>query len=137
MDMIGKVRRMKLRDQLSLSDRKAHRPARNTVKKWLKAPGEAQVRTHWRRGQAHRFRVDLHQPLTTDSHRPKQAGAAAAPAQTSSPGLRRCQHDRSRRIPSVRPSAFVPLSFELATSLTGVIEAMVVGGCSTTSRWRT
>ncbi|TDS84144.1 helix-turn-helix domain-containing protein, partial [Comamonas sp. JUb58] len=41
MDMIGKVRRMKLRDQLSLSEI-ARRTglARNTVKKWLKAPGD-------------------------------------------------------------------------------------------------
>ena len=41
MDMIGKVRRMKLRDQLS--DGEICRRtglARNTVKKWLKAPGD-------------------------------------------------------------------------------------------------
>ncbi len=41
MDMIGKVRRMKLRDQLSLSEiSKRTGLARNTVKKWLKAPGD-------------------------------------------------------------------------------------------------
>ena len=40
MDMIGKVRRLKLRDQLSLSEiAKVTRLSRNTVKKWLKAPG--------------------------------------------------------------------------------------------------
>ena len=41
MDMIGKVRRMKWRDQLS--DGEICRRtglARNTVKKWLKAPGD-------------------------------------------------------------------------------------------------
>jgi hypothetical protein len=44
MDMIGKVRRMKLRDQLS--DGEICRRtglARNTVKKWLKAPGVGTV----------------------------------------------------------------------------------------------
>ena len=41
MDMIGKVRRMKLRDQLSLSEiAKRTGLSRNTVKKWLKAPGD-------------------------------------------------------------------------------------------------
>ena len=41
MDMIGKIRRMKMRDQLS--DGEICRRtglARNTVKKWLKAPGD-------------------------------------------------------------------------------------------------
>ena len=41
MDMIGKVRRMKLRDQLFLSEiSKRTGLARNTVKKWLNAPGD-------------------------------------------------------------------------------------------------
>ena len=41
MDMIGKVRRMKLRDQLSLSEiAKRTGLSRNTVKKWLQAPSE-------------------------------------------------------------------------------------------------
>ena len=39
MDMIGKVRRMKMRDGISISEisRKTGL-SRNTVKKWLKAP---------------------------------------------------------------------------------------------------
>lgn len=41
MDLIGKVRRMKLRDQLSNSEiAKRTGLSRNTVKKWLKAPGD-------------------------------------------------------------------------------------------------
>ena len=41
MDVIGKVRRMKLRDKLSNSEiAKLTGLARNTVKKWLKAPGD-------------------------------------------------------------------------------------------------
>jgi 16S rRNA (cytidine(1402)-2'-O)-methyltransferase len=41
MEMIGKVRRMKLREQLSNSEiAKRTGLSRNTVKKWLKAPGD-------------------------------------------------------------------------------------------------
>ncbi len=41
MEMIGKVRRMKLRDKLSNSEiAKRTGLSRNTVKKWLKAPGD-------------------------------------------------------------------------------------------------
>ena len=41
MGMIGKLRRMKLRDQLFLSEiAKRIGLSRNTVKKWLKTPGE-------------------------------------------------------------------------------------------------
>lgn len=40
MDMVGKVRRMKLRDQLSISEiPKRTGLSRKTVKKWLKAAG--------------------------------------------------------------------------------------------------
>lgn len=41
MDTIGKVRRMRLRDQLSLSEiAKRTGLSRNTVKKWLRAPSD-------------------------------------------------------------------------------------------------
>ena len=41
MCMIGKLRRMKLRDQLFVSEiAKRTGLSRNTAKKWLKAPGE-------------------------------------------------------------------------------------------------
>ncbi|GEM_PF-6134957 len=41
MEMIGKVRRMKLRDKLSnTAIAKLTGLSRNTVKKWLKAPGD-------------------------------------------------------------------------------------------------
>ena len=75
MDMIGKVRRMKLRDQLSLSEiAKRTGLSRNTVKKWLKAPGDA-VPKYERTvvpGKLTPFEPVLHQALATDSHRPKQ-----------------------------------------------------------------
>ena len=48
MDMIGKVRRMKMRDGISISEisRKTGL-SRNTVKKWLKAPAATQPRYEW------------------------------------------------------------------------------------------
>lgn len=40
MDMLGKVRRMRMRDSISISAiAKRTGLARNTIKKWLKAPG--------------------------------------------------------------------------------------------------
>lgn len=80
MDMIGKVRRMRLRDQLSLSEiAKRTGLSRNTVKKWLKAPGDVVPKYERVKldGKLTAFEPILHQALTTDSHRPKQDGAAA------------------------------------------------------------
>lgn len=75
MDMIGKVRRMRLRDQLSLSEiAKRTGLSRNTVKKWLKAPGDVVPKYERVKldGKLTAFEPILHQALTTDSHRPKQ-----------------------------------------------------------------
>ncbi|WP_306553603.1 helix-turn-helix domain-containing protein [Acidovorax sp.] len=75
MDMIGKVRRLKLRAQLSLREiAKRTGLARNTVKKWLKAPGEVVPKYERVKVQCKlcAFEPALHQALTTDSHRPKQ-----------------------------------------------------------------
>ena len=70
MDMIGKVRRMRLRDQLSLSEI-ARRTglSRNTVKKWLKAPGDVVPKYERVKldGKLTAFEPALHQALTTDS----------------------------------------------------------------------
>jgi hypothetical protein len=45
MDMLGKVRRMKMRDKLTISEiSKRTGLARNTVKRWLKAPGDVSPR---------------------------------------------------------------------------------------------
>ena len=41
MDMLGKVRRMKMRDKLSISEiAKRTGLARNTIRSWLQAPGD-------------------------------------------------------------------------------------------------
>ncbi len=45
MDMLGKVRRMKMRDNLTISEiSKRTGLSRNTVKRWLRAPGGVSTR---------------------------------------------------------------------------------------------
>lgn len=72
MDMIGKVRRMKMRDGYSISEisRKTGL-SRNTVKKWLKAP--AAVEPRYERsakvGKLSAFEATLVAALKTDTHR--------------------------------------------------------------------
>ena len=142
MDMIGKVRRMKLRDQLSLSEI-ARRTglARNTVKKWLKAPGDV-VPKYERIKQAGKltaFEPILQQALSADSHRPKQGrrSGRALFAQIQAQGYRggySAVTDYIRRWRAESASspakAFVPLSFEMgeAFQFDWSDEAMVIGG---------
>ncbi len=76
MEMIGKVRRMKLRDQLSNSEiAKRTGLSRNTVKKWLKAPGDVvpRYRRESSAGKLTPFEATLEQALKADAHRPKHA----------------------------------------------------------------
>ena len=76
MDMIGKVRRMKMRDGLTHSEI-ARRTglSRNTVKKWLKAPGDITPKYEYKKaeGKLTPFEPLLEQALRTDAHRAKQA----------------------------------------------------------------
>jgi transposase len=45
LDMLGKVRRMKMRDSLTISEiSKRTGLSRNTVKRWLRAPGGVSAR---------------------------------------------------------------------------------------------
>jgi transposase len=142
MDMIGKVRRMKLRDQLSLSEiSKRTGLARNTVKKWLKAPGDEPPKYERRAVECKlaAFEGTLHQALAADAHRPKQSrrSARALFSQIQAQGYRggysavtdfiRAWRTRSDSSPA---KAFVPLSFELgeAFQFDWSDEAMVVGG---------
>ena len=80
MEMIGKVRRMKLRDKLSnTAIAKLTGLSRNTVKKWLKAPGDV-VPKYSRESPAGKltaFEATLEQALTADSHRPKHGRRTA------------------------------------------------------------
>ena len=80
MEMIGKVRRMKLREQLSNSEI-ARRTglSRNTVKKWLQAPGDQAPK--YQRGNSPTklgaFEATLVQALQADARRPKHARRTA------------------------------------------------------------
>lgn len=80
MEMIGKVRRVKLRDKLSnTAIAKLTGLSRNTVKKWLKAPGNV-VPKYSRESPAGKltaFEATLEQALMADSHRPKHARRTA------------------------------------------------------------
>ena len=83
MEMIGKVRRMKLRDKLSNSEiAKRTGLSRNTVKKWLKAPGDQfpRYRRESSDGKLTPFEATLEQALKADSHRPKHARALVGPS---------------------------------------------------------
>lgn len=142
MDMIGKVRRMRLRDQLSLSEiAKRTGLSHNTVKKWLRAPSD--VVPEYERvkleGKLTAFEPTLHQALTTDSHRPKQGrrSGRALFAQIQAQGYRGgysavTDYIRRWRVESAASptKAFVPMSFEPgeAFQFDWSVEAMVVGG---------
>jgi transposase len=143
MDMIGKVRRMYLRDHISLSDI-ARRTglARNTVKKWVKAPLDAAPR--YRRdsvdGKLTAFHEVLKQALRADGQRPKHERRAgrALYAQIKACGYqgsysRVTDFIRAWRLgqgQAVAAHAFVPLAFELgeAFQFDWSEEGLVVGG---------
>ena len=142
MEMIGKVRRMKLRDQLSNSEiAKRTGLSRNTVKKWLKAPGD--VIPRYRRecgdGKLSPYEAALAQALKADAHRPKHArrSGRALFAQIQAQGYRggysrvtdfiRAWRQESAKDPS---RAFVPMSFELgeAFQFDWSEEGLLIGG---------
>ena len=142
MDMIGKVRRMRLRDQLSLSEiAKRTGLSRNTVKKWLKAPGDVVPKYERVKldGKLTAFEPILHQALTTDSHRPKQGrrSGRALFAQIQAQGYRGgysavTDYIRRWRVESAASpaKAFVPMSFELgeAFQFDWSEDGLVIGG---------
>ena len=142
MDVIGKVRRLKLRDKLSTSAiARATGLSRNTVKKWLKAPGGVTPKyvREASEGKLSAFKEVLEQALKTDTHRPKKGRRTgrALFAQIQAQGYRggysavtdfvRAWHEQSSHSPG---KAFVPLSFELgeAFQFDWSDEALVVGG---------
>ena len=142
MDMIGKVRRMKLRDKFSNSAiAKLTGLSRNTVKKWLKAPGNKAPKysRESSEGKLTAFEETLEQALTADSHRPKHGRrtAKALFGQIQAQGYRggysavtdftRAWRELSGKAIS---KAFVPLSFELgeAFQFDWSDEGLLVGG---------
>jgi transposase len=75
MAMIGKIRRMYFRDNLSLNEiARRTSLARNTIKKWLRAPRgmEPRYRRRDKPGKLTPFEAQLIQALQADAHRPKR-----------------------------------------------------------------
>ena len=74
MDMLGKVRRMKMRDKLTISEiSKRTGLARNTVKRWLRAPGDVSPK-YLRRSDPTKlsaYEATLVMALKADAHRHK------------------------------------------------------------------
>jgi transposase len=125
MDMIGKVRRMKLRNQLSISEiARSTGLSRPTVRKWLAQPDDAAPKYERIEAQTKlsAFEGALIQALKTDSHRPKHARRTGKDLyrQVQAQGYKgsysrvtdfiRAWRQQASKDPA---KAFVPLSFEL------------------------
>jgi transposase len=142
MEMIGKIRRMYLRDKLSLHEiTKRTGLSRNTVRRWLRSPKEAVPPTYRRReGQCKltAFHELLEQALKVDAHRSKQ-NRRTAKALFAQIKLEGYMGGYSRVTDFIRawrgregraPHAFVPLKFDLgeAFQFDWSEEGMVIGG---------
>ena len=141
MDMLGKVRRMKMRDKISISEiAKRTGLARNTIKKWLHAPGS--VTPMYLRGKDLRkrssFEQILLQALKADQlrHKDNRRTARALFVQITAQGYRGGYSAVTDFIRSWReqagkaPKAFVPLVFENgeAFQFDWSEEGLLVGG---------
>jgi transposase len=142
MEMLGKIRRMYLRDKLSLHEiAKRTGLARNTVRTWLRT-SEKPARPTYRRnegpGKLTAFHEALKQALKADAHRIKQnrRTARALFVQIQADGYaggysRVTDFIRDWRGSEGRaPHAFVPLTFELgeAFQFDWSEEGLVIGG---------
>ena len=142
MEMLGKIRRMHLRDKLSLHEiAKRTGLSRNTLRRWLRAPEAVQVPVYSRPqalGKLAAFTQELEQALQADGHRSKQnrRTAKALFAQIQAGGYAGgysavTDFTRAWRGSAGKaPHAFVPLSFELgeAFQFDWSEEGLVVGG---------
>jgi transposase len=142
MEMLGKVRRMHLRDQLSLHEiAKRTGLSRNTIKKWLRTDEEVTVPAYRREagpGKLTPFHAALELALKADAHRIKQnrRTAKALFAQIREKGYSGayCQVTAFvrawREAEGKSPRAFVPLSFEdgEAFQFDWSEEGLVIGG---------
>ena len=142
MELLGKIRRMHVRDKLSeRAIAKRMGLSRNTVHKWLKTPEEVEAPKYVRSktfGKLSAFTGELEQALKADAHRSKQdqRTAKALFAQIKGSGY---QGGYSRVTDFIRewrategkkPHAFVPLKFDLgeAFQFDWSEEGLVVGG---------
>ena len=147
MDMLGKVRRMKMRDKLSISEiAKRTGLARNTIRGWLLAPGDV-VPKYERRRDVHKlsaFEESLVMALKADClrHKDSRRTARALFLQITAQRYRGghtgvTDFVRAWRDTSGKGSkAFVPLFLRTArrSSLTGVMKACWWAGCTTRYR---
>src|SRR5437016_800706 len=142
MEILGKIRRLYLRDGLSLHEiTKRTGLSRNTVRSWLRTAETATPPTYRRRKAVHRltpFHAALEQALTADAHRTKQnrRTAKALLAQIKAAGYVGGYSQLTAFIRAWRgragkaPQAFVPLHFALgeAFQFDWSEEGLVIGG---------
>ena len=141
MDMLGKVRRMRMRDSISISAiAKRTGLARNTIKKWLKAPGSV-VPKYLREKDLRKissFEPVLLQALKADQlrHKDSRRTARALFVQITAQGYRGGYSGVTDFVRAWReqggkaPKAFVPLFFENgeAFQFDWSEESLLVGG---------
>ncbi len=142
MEILGKIRRMYLRDKLSLHEiTKQTGLARNTIRSWLRSSEKAAPPTYRRGtgpGKLTAFHTALEQALKADGHRIKRDRRTAKDlfAQIKADGYaggysRVTDFIRDwRGRESKTPRAFVPLKFELgeAFQFDWSEEGLVIGG---------
>ena len=142
MEMLGRIRRMYVRDKLSLHEiTKRTGMSRNTVRRWLRTAAEVKVPSYSRAAGFSKlggFTAELEQALKADALRPKQnrRTARALFAQVKASGYvggytRVTDYIRSWRANECKGvKAFVPLKFDLgeAFQFDWSEEGMVVGG---------
>jgi len=142
MEMLGRIRRMYLRDKLSLHEiTKRTGLSRNTIRRWLRAPEEVKIPTYTRAagfGKLSGFTAELERSLKADALRPKQGRRTgrALFVQIQGSGYRGSYSRVTDFIRAWRADAgkqvkaFVPLKFELgeAFQFDWSEEGMVVGG---------
>jgi transposase len=142
MEILGKIRRLYLRDKLSLHEiAKRTGLSRNTIRSWLRKPKDVSAPKYRRReglGKLTAFSEVVEQALKADAHRSKQQrrSAKALFTQIKAHGYRGgysqltafIRHWRGRE--GKAPHAFVPLKFELgeAFQFDWSEEGLVVGG---------
>ena len=142
MEMLGRIRRMYLRDKLSLHEiTKRTGMSRNTVRRWLRTPEEVKNPTYSRAagfGKLGSFIAELEQALKADAGRNKQdrRSAWALFVQIKASGYvgsysRVTDYIRAWRANAGKDvKAFVPLKFELgeAFQFDWSEEGMVIAG---------
>jgi len=143
MEMYGKVRRMFLRERLSINEIKRRtRLSRNTIKKWLAQPEgiEPKYRRQETSGKLAAYETQLTQALEADSRRPKRERRTALKLfgqlqQAGFSGSYPLVTDfvrqwREASGKGISKTAYVPLQFELgeAFQFDWSEEGMVIGG---------